>query len=159
MNIYAKLPIDIQFKIILLIYSEYKNNDLHQSIKNNRKKKILKYIYSTFDTEFIGSELFFWFNKDYPKISSKYINFFINLFPGFLDYISYKKNNCLNSSFFFTGLRKSDNLFFYYKTLYIGYYKNFIELILNNFSVSDLEDFLNFLLCNNDSINILSICV
>ena len=163
MSLYQKLPIDLQFKIFLLIQKEYRNTYLLLSIKENRKNIILNYIYSIFDIEIIGSELFFWFNKDYPKISNKYIFFFIKLFPGFLDFISYKKNtiNTLNTTFFFTGLRERDNIYIYYKNKYCGYYLNFIQLILNKFSINDLEDFLNFLICKNynEDINYSSICV
>lgn len=132
MNIYNRLSPDIKQYIMSNIRKDYIKNHLLPDLKN-RKHQYLKNeifiikpsirIYTRKD-----SSIYCWFNfSNGRKTSNKYINFFKNLLPG----IMYLDNLI--------------EIYWYYKKIYIGNYENFIDLILDNLTIEDLEDLFFFL--------------
>ena len=154
MNIYINLPIELQYKIVTYIIREYKEKILMQSIIKKReiliKNKIKNLLEDYNKIDSFGYELFFWFNSNYPITNKKYVNFIKKIYPD------YYLNSTL-SSYIETlekgkpyynetnHFGKNGNLYIYYKKLFKGTYCNFIDFILDNLDISDLEDLFNFI--------------
>ena len=134
MNIYKKIPKDVQYIIIDKLRTKYIKEFLlpdiiktrHRFIKNQIHKISSIRIYTKYN-----NSLYDWFNLPDNNLDSfclknKYIHFLNKLFPGIQD------------------IKKLHDVYLYYKKTYIGYYEDFINLLLDNLSVKDIEDFYNY---------------
>ena len=149
MNIYNKLPCELQYIITNHIRKDIFIRNI-KKLKEYRIKLIINNIYSITDylnEEYLGDKIFFWFNENYPNISKKYISFLDKILPGI------SKNLSLSSDYIVhipqPLLIRRGNVYFYYKKKHIGYYKDFIQMILDNLCITDLEELFNFIENNN----------
>ena len=131
MNIYNKLCPDIKQNILSNIRKDHIKNQLLPDIKNRRHQYLKNKIYKIAPSIKIYTRsdpsIYSWFNSsNRRKFSIKYINFFRNLLPG----ITYLDNLI--------------GIYWYYKKIYIGNYENFIDLILDNLTIEDLEDLYDY---------------
>ena len=138
MDIYKKLPLDICLNVIDNFRMDY-FNQLKFEIKNGRRKfvfqKILKHKpdLNNYDKYLENNTLLhYWlniYNIDYDGTPSKFfIHFLGKIFPE-LD----PNSNNLNT------------VFFYYKKKFIGNYKHFIDLIMQNLEIEEIEDLCNWI--------------
>lgn len=137
MDIYIKLPSDIQYYIICKLNETFKPVVLND-IKKHRKKFIIKCIekYSPdFKYNTKNTIIYDWFNVQHIETrpwraivpTQKYLYFLKKIFPDIT----------VTNNFF--------DVYYHYKKKYVGNFCQFIELLLNNLNVEDLEDLYNYM--------------
>ena len=141
MDIYKKLPIDIQLVIIDYIHSKIQQNYLFPEIINTRNNLIYRNIISICNCKnILYGSLYFWFcmnknrwiNYNLTSNSSKIIdsnqsNFIVNLFPNIKNF------------------DKFVDLYIYCKQKYKFSYTAFNHYFIKNLSLEDKEDYYNYI--------------
>lgn len=139
MNIYVKLPKDIQYNIVNHIRKTHFESVLLNDIKRARRKFIVNCIdkispsFKKYSRR--NNALYEWFNLSSreewiwrPLLpTTKYIRFLKEIFPNII-----VTNNLFD-------------VYCHYKENYIGDYYHFIQLLLNNLSIEDLEHLYNYI--------------
>ena len=141
MEIYNKLPNDLQLKIKY----RFKKDIIKKKIFNNEKNKLIKeidlFLPDLRDYSSNNNYLEDWFysKKEY-RLQNKYMVFFSKILPE----IGYEKNT-------YNIWISIKNLYFQYKKNHIGSYKDFINLVLDNLSLNELLDFYIFIKIHHSS--------
>lgn len=129
MNIYKKLPLDLQLLIVQKIKKEYANNILFPSIIHSRKNLIKNKL---LNLKYLKNDFNYWFNMfayewGSYSLKERYIKFFKNLLPG---------------------IDKLDNLnyiYLFYKGNSNASFKDFLNFCFDNLNVESLEDLNNYI--------------
>ena len=145
MEIYKKLPQEIQYKIYLILNIQNKELNL-QDIINYRKGFIISIIYKNWpdikEKTVYNDPIYYWFNIKGVWLSRDIRELYYpkNRYSVFLKDIFHDIDE--KSGLYYRNL---NDIYFHYKKTYIGNYSDFIDLILKKCSTEDIEDLYNYI--------------